>query len=82
MSLNIKNEPLHKLIRELAEQTGQTQTGVVATAVEQYAEDVNRERDYDEAEAILRDMQRRVRESTQPLFKHEDLYDPVTGLPA
>ena len=82
MSLNIKNERVHALAREVATRTGQSQTSAVEIALERYLADLTREARYDDADAIVADMQRRWRESQAPPFDTEDLYDPDTGLPA
>lgn len=82
MSLNIKNEAVHELVREAARRTGQSQTSVVEIALQRYLADLDRETRYAEADAIVADMQRRWRESNAPPFDAEDLYDPETGLPA
>jgi antitoxin VapB len=82
VSLNIKNERVHALAREVAARTGQSQTSVIEEALQRYLADLDREKRYDEADALVADMQRRWRESDAPPFEAEDLYDPETGLPA
>lgn len=42
MSLNIKNEETHRLVRRLAELTGQSQTSAVADAVRRRLEELER----------------------------------------
>ncbi|HSI42630.1 MAG TPA: type II toxin-antitoxin system VapB family antitoxin [Xanthobacteraceae bacterium] len=42
MGLNIKNETTHRLIRELAELTGESQTAAVTTAVQERLERLRR----------------------------------------
>jgi antitoxin VapB len=81
VSLNIKNERVHALAREVATRTGHSQTSAVEIALERYLADLTREARYDDADAIVADMQRRWRESQAPPFDTEDLYDPGTGLP-
>jgi antitoxin VapB len=82
VSLNIKNERVHALVREVAARTGQSQTSAIETALRRYLADLDRDTRYERADAILADMQRRWRESHAPPFDAEDLYDPETGLPA
>lgn len=45
MSLNIKNEETHRLVRRLAELTGQSQTAAVEDAVRRRIDDIERERE-------------------------------------
>ncbi|WP_182378877.1 type II toxin-antitoxin system VapB family antitoxin [Nocardioides sp. WS12] len=90
MSLNIKNERVHALAREAARVTGKTQT----SAIEEALVKLLAEYGVDPAEA---DRQRRLDivhqaqirfaalpEATGPdrILSDDDLYDPVTGLPA
>ncbi|SHF81800.1 antitoxin VapB [Jatrophihabitans endophyticus] len=86
MSLNIKNETVHELVREAARRTGRSQTSVVEVALRRYLDELSdheseQQRDA-ELDSLVRDMQRRWRDSTEPPFTAEDLYDPETGLPA
>jgi antitoxin VapB len=87
MSLNIKNEETHRLVRQLAELTGQSQTSAVEDAVRRRLAELTHEGDarrrYDRiAEAV-----RRAQEvaATDPDWLHLDwdaeLYDEATGLP-
>ena len=82
MSLNIKNEETHRLVRELAERTGQSQTGAVEDAVRRRLAELERER-----QSVYDDLMQIARE-TAPYFQGvtgrelmDDLYDPETGLP-
>lgn len=43
MSLHIKNERTHALVRELAERTGQSQTSAVESAVQRMLDQLNTE---------------------------------------
>ncbi len=45
MSLNIKNERVHELVREAARRTGRSQTSVVEAALEAYLRDLDALRD-------------------------------------
>lgn len=45
MSLNIKNERVHEMVRRLAELTGQSQTGAVEDAVRRRLEEMERSAD-------------------------------------
>lgn len=82
VSLNIKNERVHDLVRQAAKITGKSQTSVVEEALRKYLDDIAREDRLREADEILAEMRKIIRESGVPLMRHEDLYDPVTGLPA
>jgi len=44
VSLNIKNEETHRLVRQLAELTGQSQTSAVEDAVRRRLAELDRER--------------------------------------
>ncbi|MGI8677800.1 MAG: type II toxin-antitoxin system VapB family antitoxin [Jatrophihabitans sp.] len=82
MSLNIKNEKVHDLAREAAKRAGKSQTSVIEDALRRYLADLDRETRRQRADEIVAEMQRSWRESDAPPFTAEDLYDPVTGLPA
>jgi antitoxin VapB len=81
MGINIKNPETQRLIRELADLTGQGQTEAVTTAVKEKLERIQRKGLAERLLAIGRE--------TAPLFKepyrsieHGDLlYDKETGLP-
>lgn len=85
MALNIKNERVHALAREVAARTGQTQTSVIEQALAELlarlgdTEDVRRAKD-EELRQILDDFDKR-HASGPPLMRIEDLYDE-RGLPA
>lgn len=81
MGMNIKNETVERLARELAAETGESITSAIQGAIEERLERVRRERD-------LAERKRRVREivkSFGPIPEgvtsdHSDLYDEW-GLP-
>ncbi len=81
MGLNIKNEEVQRLARELAAETGETMTSAIQHALEERLERLKRERDVTEKK-------RRVRELPDSLppppsgvtSDHSDLYDEW-GLP-
>ena len=86
MSLNIKNEQTHALVRQLAQRTGMSQTRAVEEAVRRMlseiehdasAERAHRERSFDTAIARLRALP-----TTGPSFAeiNDKLYDE-NGLP-
>ncbi|HPB73259.1 MAG TPA: type II toxin-antitoxin system VapB family antitoxin [Phycicoccus sp.] len=95
MGLNIKNERVCSLAKDAARRTGQTQTGVIATALEEYLRRLQEQADdeqrrADEAEAAR---QRLIDEIVADFDRHRidgpsgeeiiaSLYDPATGLPA
>ena len=88
MGLNIKNERVCRLAREAAARTGQTQTGAIESALENYLAGLLARADADERQradafnALLARMRadwpRDGRTGHELL---EDLYDPSTGLP-
>lgn len=85
MSLNIKNERVHAMVREAALLTGQSQTGVVETAVERLLHDLRTEAAPDAAatrvESLLADIDGRLDDEARAAMVSDDLYDEH-GLPA
>ena len=79
MSLNIKNDRVHDLVREVARRTGRSQTSAVELALERLLAELDRESDAQELDGLVREMQRRVRASGGRLDT-EVLYDDA-GLP-
>ena len=82
MSLNIKNEHVHDLVRTASSRTGLNQTSVVERALTELlarldAEDVDRRRRVD---AILAAVDRSL-VGVDTTFSSDDLYD-ANGLPA
>ena len=82
MSLNIKNEQTHELVRRLAALTGTSQTEAVTDAVRRRLEQVqNDDRRTNRTERILR-LGAEIREMTPDQdWTTDDLYDDETGLP-
>lgn len=86
MSLNIKNPRTHALVRKLAEETGQSQTSAVETAVLRQLEELERDRSTlgrgVEIEVLLGEIHRHLSaEDRAALWTAEaDLYDDA-GLP-
>lgn len=82
MSLNIKNERTHALVRELAALRGVSQTDAVTEAVERRIAELRREAGVEpKAERIL-ELARQIRElAPEGFIDHDDLYDEETGLP-
>ncbi len=82
VSLNIKNEHVHDLVRKAAERTGLNQTSVVERALSELLARLDVEADAREArvDAILLDIRAAMREPGPPLLTDDDLYDE-TGLP-
>ena len=83
MSLNIKNEKTHRLVRELARATGESMTAAVDKAVKERLERVRRGKKGDLAERLLQ-----IRRECAPLWKepyksmdHGDLLYDDQGLP-
>ena len=87
MSLNIKNEETHRLIRQLAELTGQSQTSAVEDAVRRRLAELTRETEAGRRYRLLEEIIRRAQEAaaTDPAWLATDwdaeLYDEATGLP-
>lgn len=83
MSLNIKNERTHALVRELATLTGVSQTEAVEDAVRARLEELNAEKEqqarFDRIMAISRETGKIIRDTGGPL-DFDDLYDEM-GLP-
>ncbi len=83
MSLNIKSEETHQLVRELAERTGETMTAAVTAAVRERLERVRREQGESLADrlmAIGRDCAPRLKEPFRSA-DHADLLYDERGLP-
>ncbi len=83
MGLNIKNDETYRLVEELATLTGETLTGAVTQAVRERLERLQRERDGDLADRLLRigkDCAARLREPFRSA-NHGDLLYGDRGLP-
>jgi len=81
MSINIKNPETTRLIRELADLTGQGQTEAVTEAVKARIAEIRQTKGYGRYERIMA-----IARETGPLLKDMPdidsfLYDPETGLP-
>jgi len=78
MSLNIKSEETHQLVRELAERTGETMTAAVTAAVRERLERVRREQGESLADRLLaigRDCAARLKEPFRSADHADLLYD-------
>jgi antitoxin VapB len=83
MSLNIKNEKTHRLVRELAKATGESMTAAVDRAVQERLERVRRDRKGDLAQRLLqigRECAAHMKEPYLSIDHGEMLYDEK-GLP-
>ncbi|MFH1793490.1 MAG: type II toxin-antitoxin system VapB family antitoxin [Pseudomonadota bacterium] len=81
MGINIKNERVEKLAKEVAGETGETLTGAIQVALEERLVRLHRNRDIEERRRRLRE----IVESFGPVPEgvtsdHSDLYDEW-GLP-
>ena len=81
MGLNIKNERVEKLAKEVAGETGETLTGAIQVALEERLARLHRNRDTEERRRRIRE----IVESFGPVPEgvtsdHSDLYDEW-GLP-
>ncbi len=83
MSLNIKNERTHALVRQLATLRGVSQTEAVEEAVRRRLAELNAEKDaqwrYERTMEIAREMGEIIRATGEPI-SIDDLYDE-DGLP-
>lgn len=80
MSLNIKDERIHALVREAASRTGLSQTRVVEKAIT----DLLGKLDAEDAHSGLDELLERVYlelSVTEGPLDFDSLYDPSTGLP-
>ncbi|HWY21585.1 MAG TPA: type II toxin-antitoxin system VapB family antitoxin [Candidatus Acidoferrum sp.] len=83
MSLNIKNEKTHRLVRELARATGESMTAAVDKAVQERLERVRRDKKGNLAERLLqigRECAAHMKEPYLSIDHGEMLYDEK-GLP-
>jgi antitoxin VapB len=84
MGLNIKNEETHRLVRELAELSGESMTGAVTVAVRERLERLRRTEDdvgmAARIHAIAADMRARLPDDYFDVEHGELLYDE-DGLP-
>ena len=83
MSLNIKNEKTHRLVRELAKATGESMTAAVDRAVRERLERVRRDKKGNLAERLLqigRECAAHMKEPYLSIDHGEMLYDEK-GLP-
>jgi antitoxin VapB len=83
MGLNIKNEETHRLVRELAERTGETMTTAVTAAVRERLDRIRREQGESLADQLLaigKDCAARLKEPFRSA-DHADLLYDEQGLP-
>jgi antitoxin VapB len=83
MGLNIKNAETHRLVRELAALTGETQTAAITSAVRERLQRVRRQRKSSVAQRLLkigRDCAPRLKEPHRSAA-HGDLLYGDDGLP-
>jgi antitoxin VapB len=81
MSLNIKNPETTRLIRELAQTTGESLTEAVTTAVRERLQRVRRDVEVDEIMDMVREMTAGLPPDFFDVNHDELLYDAETGLP-
>ena len=87
MSLNIKNERTHALVRQLAQMTGQSQTSAVEDAVRRRIEELSRSED--EVEARIKRIEQiaaefsadLTEEDRAALWSADDYFYDEDGLP-
>lgn len=83
MSLNIKNERTHALVRELATLRGVSQTDAVTEAVQHRLDELRRSEDdaaarYDEVMRLAREIRENLGDAD---LSTDELYDEEWGLP-
>ena len=86
MSLNIKNEETHRIVRELAVLRGISQVAAVTQAVEH---EIKREKESQRRRKLMAEWLMDISRETGPMMNDgktsteliEELYDPETGLP-
>jgi antitoxin VapB len=81
VTLNIKNPEATRLIRELAEATGESMTQALTTAVRERLDRVQAQAAQDEVGAIVDELRSRLPERYLDQDFDALLYDPATGLP-
>ncbi|MBF6131979.1 type II toxin-antitoxin system VapB family antitoxin [Nocardia otitidiscaviarum] len=87
MSLNIKNEHVHALVREAARRTGMSQTSVVEEAMRRLLRELDSSTavtaavQWQEVEDILTDLHSRLTPDSRTVLTTDDLYDEQ-GMPA
>ncbi len=88
MSLNIKNERVHRLARQAAAVTGKTQTGVIEEALEGLLADYGADptaaraaRKIEVAGTIAAEYAADIVDVEPVVCTVEDLFDSATGLP-
>ena len=86
MALNIKNERVVTLARDVAARTGTTQTGAIESALERYLADLIHEAETDTKRRRLDQLLAQIHServvggpTAQEIM--DDLYDDETGLP-
>ena len=80
MSLNIKDERIHDLVREAASRTGLSQTRVVEKAITDLLGKLNAEDAHSGLDELLERVYLELSATEGPL-DFDSLYDPSTGLP-
>lgn len=80
MSLNIKDERIHDLVREAASRTGLSQTRVVEKAITDLLEELDAEGAHSGLDELLERVYLELSATEGPL-DFDSLYDPSTGLP-
>lgn len=83
MSLNIKSEEVHRLVRELADLTGESMTAAVAEAVRERLDRLRREREAGLADRLLaigKDCAAHLKEPFRSI-EHGDLFYDERGMP-
>ena len=81
MALNIKNPATTRLIRELADATGESMTEAVTVAVRERLERVRKDFDVDEVMEMVRELNEHLPPGFFDVDIDELLYDEETGLP-
>jgi len=80
MSLNIKNERVHDLVREASRLSGLSQTSVVEQAMRRYLDELGRDDRRSQAGRVLAELRESLAGGQRASI--DELYDDKTGLPA
>ena len=83
MSLNIKNERTHALVRELAEATGLSQTSAVEQAVQRWLDEIKQDDRRARGHAVLEEYWAHLTDESRAAMQRamDEMYDE-SGLPA
>lgn len=82
MSLNIKNETVHELVRKAARLTGKSQTSVVEEALRRFLDDLDRETRQARADELIAEIHAELAPLKGKIDLSTDFLYDENGLPA